>query len=70
MRRKKELTKDELEMYLRAIMEKPIKSKDLLGEILPLIEECLIADFELKDGGIVMTMLNNQKFMISIEEIK
>ena len=69
MKSKKELTKDELEMYLRAIMEKPIKSKDLLGEIVPLIEECLIADFELRDECIVMTMLNNQKFKITIEEI-
>ena len=69
MKSKKELTKDELEMYMRAIMEKPIKSKDLLEEIMPLIEECLIADFELKDECIVMTMLNNQKFKITIEEI-
>ena len=64
------LTKEEVEMYLRALIEEPIKANDLLAEILPLIEECIIADFELAAEGIVMKMLNGQKFKITVEEIQ
>ena len=70
MKRKKELTKEELEMYLRAIMEKPIVANDLLAEVLPLLEDYLIGEFKLTDKYIIMEMLNNQKFKFSIEEIK
>ena len=63
------LTKEELEMYIRAIIEEPIKANDLLPEILPLLEECIISDFELETEGIVMKMLNGQKFKITVEEI-
>ena len=70
MKRKKELTKEELEMYLRAIMEKPIEANDLLAEVLPLLEDYFIGEFKLTDKYIIMEMLNNQKFKFSIEEIK
>ncbi|MDE6275934.1 MAG: hypothetical protein K2M75_05280 [Clostridia bacterium] len=69
MENEKEFTKEELEMYLRAVLEKTIYSKDLLAEILPLIEEVFIADFELTKEGIILDMLNGQKFKITIEEI-
>ncbi|MCI8421408.1 MAG: hypothetical protein HFE34_03875 [Clostridia bacterium] len=70
MKCKKELTKDEMEMYLRAVLEKTVNSKDLLAEILPLLEEYFIAGFDLTDENIVVEMLNKQKFRIIIEEIK
>ncbi len=70
MKCKKELTKDEMEMYLRAVLEKTVNSKDLLAEILPLLEEYFIAGFDLTDENIVVEMLNKQKFRILIEEIK
>ncbi len=70
MKCKKELTKDEMEMYLRAVLEKTVNSKDLLAEILPLLEEYFIARFDLTDENIVVEMLNKQKFRIIIEEIK
>ena len=70
MKRKKELTKEELEMYLRAIMENPIDANDLLAEVLPLLEDYFIGEFKLTDKHIIMEMLNNQKFKLSIEEIK
>ena len=70
MKDKKELTKEELEMYLRAIMEKPINANDLLAEVLPLLEDYFIGEFKLTDKYIIMEMLNNQKFKFSIEEIK
>ncbi|MDE5654840.1 MAG: hypothetical protein K2I46_04445 [Clostridia bacterium] len=70
MENKKELTKDEMEMYLRAVLEKTVYSKDLLAEILPLLEEYFIAGFDLTDENIVVEMLNKQKFRIIIEEIK
>ncbi|MDE7071559.1 MAG: hypothetical protein K2O86_06260 [Clostridia bacterium] len=70
MKCKKELTKDEMEMYLRAVLEKTVHSKDLLAEILPLLEEYFIAGFDLTDENIVVEMLNKQKFRIIIEEIK
>ena len=69
MRRKSELTKEELEMYIRAIMENTIYSKDLLAEALPLLEECFIGEFKLTENYIVWEMLNGQKFKITIEEI-
>ncbi len=70
MKCKKELTKDEMEMYLRAVLEKTVNSKDLLAEILPLLEEYFIAGFDLTDENIVVEMLNKQKFRIIIEKIK
>lgn len=69
MKRKKEFTKEEVEMYLRALIEKNVYSKDLLAEILPLLEEYFIADFELTENDIILKMLNGQKFRITIEEI-
>ena len=59
-----------MEMYLRAVLEKTVNSKDLLAEILPLLEEYFIAGFDLTDENIVVEMLNKQKFRIIIEEIK
>ena len=70
MKNKDQLSKEELEMYLRAIMEKPIQAKDLLVELLPLVEDCFLGGFELKENSIVMEMLNKQKFEITIKEIK
>ena len=67
---KKELSKEELEMYLRAILEKPIDSKDLLAEIFPLLDDYFIGEFALTNESIIMNMLNNQKFEITIKEIK
>jgi hypothetical protein len=53
-----------------AVLEKTVNSKDLLAEILPLLEEYFIAGFDLTDENIVVEMLNKQKFRIIIEEIK
>ena len=69
MKRKEEYTKEEVEMYLRAIMEEGINANDLLMEVLPLLEEYFIADFELTKDSIIWEMLNGQKFKIIIEEI-
>ena len=69
MEEEKSYTKEEVEMYLRAIMEKSIVANDLLMEILPLLEEYFIAEFELTDDNIVIKMMNGQKFKITIEEI-
>ena len=69
MKRKSELTKEELEMYIRAIMEKTIYSKDLLAETLPLLEECFIGEFTLTDDYIIWELMNNQRFKITIEEV-
>ena len=69
MKRKIEYTKEEVEMYLRAIMEERIYANDLLVEILPLLEEYFIADFELTKDDIIWKMLNGQKFRMTIEEI-
>lgn len=70
MKTKKELTKDEVEMYTRAVLEKTIYSKDLLVEILPLLKEYFIADFDITQEKIIIYMLNNQKFELTIKEIK
>ena len=70
MEEEKGFTKEEVEMYLRAMLEENIYSKDLLAEILPLLEECYIAEFELTKDDIILKMLNGQKFRITIEEIK
>ena len=70
MKDKKELTKEELEMYCRVILERNIKSKEILEEILPLFKERFIADIQVRDDDIIMDMLNGQKFKITIEEIK
>ena len=69
MKKKEELTKEEIEMYLRAMTEKNIYANDLLVEIFPLLEEYFIADFELVNDSIVWNMMNGQKFKITIEEI-
>ena len=69
MKRKEEYTKEEVEMYLRAIMEERIDAKYLLMEILPLLEEYFIADFELTEDSIIWKMLNGQNFKMTIEEI-
>ena len=69
MKRKEEYTKEEVEMYLRAIMEEGIDANDLLMEVLPLLEEYFIADFELTKDSIIWKMLNGQKFKMTIEEI-
>ena len=69
MKRKKEFTKEEVETYLRAMMEKNIDANDLLGEILPLLEEYFIADFELSNDSIILNMMNGQKFKMTVEEI-
>ena len=69
MRRKSELTKEEVEMYIRAIMENTIYPKDLLAETLPLLEECFIGEFKLTDDYIVWELMNGQKFKIIIDEV-
>lgn len=69
MKNEKSLTKEEMEMYARAIIEKKVFAKDLLAEILPLIEECIIADYELTDDELIVNLLNGQKFKIAIIEI-
>ena len=69
MEEEKGFTKEEVEMYLRAMIEKNVYSKDLLAEILPLLEEYFIADFELTKDDIILKMLNEQKFRITIEEM-
>ena len=69
MKSKKEFTKEEVEMYLRAVAEESIDANDLLVEILPLLEEYFIADFELTKDSIIWSMLNGQKFRLTIEEI-
>ena len=66
----KSFTKEEVEMYLRAMLEENVYSKDLLAEILPLLKEYFIADFELTKDDIILKMLNGQKFRMTIEEIK
>ena len=70
MKEKKELTKEELEMYCRAILEININSKEILEEILPLLKDCFIADFQVSEEGIIMDMLSGQKFKITIEEMQ
>lgn len=69
MENQKELTKEELEMYTRAILENKIYTKDLLTEILPLIEECIIADYQLTEEELMLFMLNGQKFKITVTEL-
>ena len=69
MNYKKELTKEELEMYYRAILERHIDAKEILEEILPLLKVCFIADFQVSDDNIIMDMLNGQKFKIKAEVI-
>ena len=66
MKRKKDYSREEVEMYLRAIMEKNIKENDLLAEIYPLLDEYFIADFELKNECIIWRMMNDQRFKIII----
>ena len=65
----KEMTKEENQAILSAKEEKRIYAKDILYEILPLLEEYFISDLEMKDGRLKMAMLNNQKFALSVEEI-
>ncbi|MDE7209023.1 MAG: hypothetical protein K2O31_03995 [Clostridia bacterium] len=65
----KEMTKEENQAILSAKEEKRIYAKDILYEILPLLEEYFISDLEMKNGRLNMAMLNNQKFALSVEEI-
>ena len=64
-----EITKEENQAILSAKEEKRIYAKDILFEILPLLEEYFISNFEMKDGCLKMAMLNNQKFALTVEEI-
>ncbi|MDE6474549.1 MAG: hypothetical protein K2L70_05570 [Clostridia bacterium] len=65
----KEITEEENQAILSAKEEKRIYAKDILFEILPLLEEYFISNFEMKDECLKMAMLNNQKFALYVEEI-
>ena len=69
MKSKKEYTKEEVEAYLRAVMENEISKEDFQKEILLMFEEFFMAEFESQEGDIICNMLNGQKFKITIEEI-
>ncbi len=49
--------------------EQKIKCEDLLTEIKPLLDEYFIGNFDMDEQAITYSMLNVQKFKLSIKEV-
>ena len=57
---------DEEEELAKA--EPPIGEKELLQEILPLMQEYFVGEFELDEKFILYRMPNGQRFLITVRE--
>ena len=56
---------DEMEL---AREEQPIEGKDLLLEILPLLQEYFVGEITLEERGIVYRLPNGQSFVITAKQ--
>lgn len=67
---KNQITKEQSEAIEAAKNEGKIFGKDLLAEILPLIEGYFTGAIKCGEGGIEFNFLNGQKFVLTVTEIQ
>lgn len=63
-------TKEILCAERAAAGEQRICSNDLIAELLPLVNDYFVGSFYEKDGEMILSFLNGQKFALSVRELK